>query len=142
MMFDLPAPRCCPWRLAQTAALAGLCTAPTLAASAPAANPAGPSLLPLLLVFMLVLSLIPLALWALKRLGPQRLSQQAAGLSVVAQLSLGARERVVVLEAGERWILLGVTAHSISRLGSLPKGTVATAQATPSFSSLLQRFKA
>jgi len=59
----------------------------------------------------------------------------------VAQLSLGARERVVVLEAGERWILLGVTAHGISRLGSVPKGTVAPPQATPSFSSLLQRLK-
>lgn len=86
-------------------------------AQAPAA---GPSLLPLLLAFVFVLALIPVAVWFLKRLGGAQLPG-AAGLRVVAQLPLGTRERLVVVEAGERLLVLGVTANAINRVGTLPK---------------------
>jgi flagellar protein FliO/FliZ len=83
--------------------------------------PAGPSLLPMLLVLGLVLALIPVSMWLLKRLGAGS-PASAAGLKVVGQLPLGARERLVVVEAGERWLVLGVTASNINRIGTLPKG--------------------
>jgi flagellar protein FliO/FliZ len=86
-----------------------------------AAAPAGPSLLPMLLVLALVLALIPVSMWLLKRLGAGS-PAAAAGMKVIGQLALGPRERLVIVEAGERWLLLGVTAASINRVGTLPKG--------------------
>jgi flagellar protein FliO/FliZ len=97
----------------------------------------GPSLGPLLLAMLLVVALIPVAIWMLKRLGPAQ-HAQVAGLKIVAQLPLGPRERVVVLEAGERWLLLGVTPTTITRIGTLPKGEQPpTPAAIASFASLL-----
>jgi flagellar protein FliO/FliZ len=103
----------------------------------PAATaPAGPSLLPMLLVLVFVLALIPASIWLLKRLGGGSPSA-AAGMKVVAQLPLGPRERLVVVEAGERWLLLGVTASSINRVGTLPRGALPAADATGGFAQLL-----
>jgi|DewCreStandDraft_4_1066084.scaffolds.fasta_scaffold05358_14 flagellar protein FliO/FliZ len=111
-------------------------------ASAPACAQApaeGPSLAPMVVALAFVLALIPLAMWLLKRLGAAQ-PAGAAGLRVVAQLPLGPRERIVVVEAGERWLLLGVTAASINRVGTLPKGDAsALAGSAPSFASLLAR---
>ncbi len=99
---------------------------PPAAAAQPALD--GPSLLPLLLVLALVLALIPASLWLLKRLGAGS-PAAAAGMKVVAQLALGPRERLVVIEAGERWLVLGVTASSINRVATLPRGTLPAAAA-------------
>ncbi|MFZ5539316.1 MAG: flagellar biosynthetic protein FliO [Pseudomonadota bacterium] len=111
-------------------------------ASAPAyaqAPAEGPSLLPMVVALVFVLALIPLAMWLLKRLGGAQ-PAGSAGLRVVAQLALGPRERIVVVEAGERWLLLGVTAASINRVGSLPKGDAsALAGSATSFASLMAR---
>jgi flagellar protein FliO/FliZ len=107
-------------------------------ASAPAAaTPAGPSLLPMVLVLLLVLALIPVSMWLLKRMGAGT-PASAAGMKVVAQLPLGPRERLVVVEAGDRWLVLGVTAASINRVASLPKGALpAAGLASGGFAQLL-----
>lgn len=81
--------------------------------------------------FVLVLLLIPVALWLLKRSGlAQRmgLAQVPAGqmqvLRTVAQTSLGPGQRVVTVEVnagGQRqWLVLGVTAHQINTLLHMP----------------------
>jgi len=80
--------------------------------------------------FVLVLLLIPVALWALKRSGlAQRigLAQVQAGqtqvLRTVAQTSLGPGQRVVTVEVnagGQRqWLVLGVTANQINTLSQM-----------------------
>jgi flagellar protein FliO/FliZ len=118
-------------------ALLALFAAPAYA-QAPAA---GPSLLPLLLTFAFVLALIPVAVWFLKRLGAAPV-QGAAGLRVVAQLALGARERLVVVEAGERLLVLGVTAHAINRVGTLPKPAEGVEPTeSPAFGSVLSALR-
>ena len=91
--------------------------------------PTGPSLLPMLLVLVFVLALIPASMWLLKRLGAGS-PAAAAGMKVVAQLPLGPRERLVVVEAGERWLVLGVTAASINRVGTLPRGALPVGDAS------------
>jgi flagellar protein FliO/FliZ len=97
----------------------------------------GPSLLPLVLTLAFVLALIPVAVWMLKRLGAGNISA-TAGMRVVAQLSIGQRERLVVVEAGERWLILGVTPSTINRIGTLPKGELPPPHATGvSFAALL-----
>jgi flagellar biogenesis protein FliO len=43
----------------------------------------------------------------------------------------------VVVEAGERWLLLGVTGASINRVGTLPKGELPAAPNAAGFAQLL-----
>lgn len=104
----------------------GICAGAALSATAAQAQAApsaagGPSLTPLLLGMLLVLALIPAAAWLLRRSG---LAQPGAagGLRIVAQLPLGPRDRLVIVEAGDRRWLLGVSASGIRRLGTLPPG--------------------
>jgi len=104
----------------------GICAGAALGATAAQAQAApsaagGPSLTPLLLGMLLVLALIPAAAWLLRRSG---LAQPGAagGLRIVAQLPLGPRDRLVIVEAGDRRWLLGVSASGIRRLGTLPPG--------------------
>jgi flagellar protein FliO/FliZ len=125
------------WELAIAALLFAATTAHAQT-SAPA-QAQGPSLFPLILTLIFVLALIPVAVWMLKRMGAGTASG-GAGLRVVAQLPLGQRERIVVVEAGERWLVLGVTPSAINRIGTLPKGDLPP-HSTPaaSFASLLQR---
>jgi flagellar protein FliO/FliZ len=102
----------------------------------------GPSLTPLLFGLLLVLALIPAAAWLLRRAG---LAQSASnsGLRVVAQLALGPRDRIVIIEVADRRWMLGVSASGIRRLGTLPAGTDAGAPpAAPSersFSDIIRR---
>ena len=108
------------------------------AAQGPNAASDGPSLVPMVLVLLLVLALIPVSLWLLKRIGAGT-PAQSAGLQVVAQLALGPRERIVVVAAGERWLLLGVTAASIHRIGTLPKGETPPTATSSAFAALLAK---
>jgi flagellar protein FliO/FliZ len=121
-------------RFVPLALLLPLATQAQQQATVPA--PQGPSLLPLVMALVFVLALIPAAVWLLKRMGGGT-ATSAAGLRVVAQLPLGTRERLVVVEAGERWLLLGVTAASINRVGTLPKGTLPAVPTAANFASLL-----
>jgi len=75
--------------------------------------------------FVLIIAMIPLSLFILKKSG---LAKGAVGagdavLRSVSQLSLGPGQRIVTVElgAGEQktWLVLGVTAHSITTLHSL-----------------------
>jgi len=86
----------------------------------------GPSLTPLVFGLLLVLALIPAAAWLLRRAGLAR-PGSAGGLRVVAQLPLGPRDRLVVVEVADRRWLLGVSAAGITRLGTLPPGSDAGA---------------
>jgi len=122
--------------------------AAALIAAAPGAAlaqaPAAPSVMPIVMALAAVLALIPLALWLLKRFGAGN-AAAVDGMQVISQLPLGTGQRVVVLQAGNRWLLLGVTGSSITRLGSLPKPPVdpSAANAAPinpgSFATLLAR---
>ncbi len=121
------------------AAAAALILPAVARAQTGAAGAEGLSLAPMLVALVFVLALIPVSMWLLKRFGGAQ-PAASAGLRVVAQLPLGPRERIVVVEAGERWLLLGVTAASITRVGTLPKGDASALAATAgSFASLLTR---
>jgi flagellar protein FliO/FliZ len=77
----------------------------------------------------IVLGLIVAAGWFMKRfsIGPS-----AAGtLKVVAGTSVGQRERVVVVEIGETWMVLGVAPGRVNALHTMPRGQLASSQAVP-----------
>jgi flagellar protein FliO/FliZ len=107
-------------------------------AFAQAAPVEGPSLLPMVLALLFVLALVPVAMWLLKRMGGAA-PAGVAGMRVVAQLPLGPRERIVVVESGDRWLLLGVTAASINRIGTMPRGELPAAPAAGTFAALLAK---
>ncbi len=70
-----------------------------------------------LMSLALVLVTIFVCAWILKK---TRLNQFSAGQAkVVSNLTLGARERVTVVEIGGQQYLLGITQHSINLLDKL-----------------------
>lgn len=77
--------------------------------------------------FVVVLALIPVCLWLLKRSGwtPKGMvAQSALPMKTLGQLPLGPGQRIVTIEvgsgAGKTCLVLGVTAHSITTLHQLP----------------------
>lgn len=93
-----------------------------------------------LISLVLVLVLLFGTLMLMKRFShgmPGRLSP----LKMVGGLALGTRERVVVVELEERWLVLGVTAQSIQLLTELPRpeGVPPQHESAPPFQQWLQR---
>lgn len=108
--------------------------APTLPATAQAAESAASaaagSLLQVFAGLVAVLGLIAGLAWLARRMGLARTGASAL-LHVVGSASLGTRERVVVLEIGESWLVVGVGAGTVSALATLPKGDVPARDAAP-----------
>ncbi len=120
------------------AALAFAAPATTLAADAVPVPGLMEGLLQTTLGLALVLALIWGAAWAIRRVSPLA-GRPNSLLKSVATLAVGQRERVVVVEVGEQWLVLGVTANAISALATLPRGTLPEAPKTPTFAGLLAR---
>ena len=131
-------------RLALTAAW-GMLSFPALAnaagttETAPAVSAAG-SLLQVFIGLVAVLLLIVAAAWVAKRLGVNQVGASSL-LRVISSTSVGTRERVVVVEVGESWLVVGVAPGSVNALMTLPKSDIAsTASSTLStgFAARLQ----
>lgn len=71
------------------------------------------------LALALVIGLIFLCSWLLRRLGPGR-QWPGQHLRVIGSSLLGPRERVVIVEVQGTWLVLGVTGQQISKLHELP----------------------
>lgn len=94
-------------------------------ASAPA--DLGGSVLQMLLGLGVVLLLVIGSLYLLKRLAAPR--GAAAGLlRVVAATAVGARERVVVVEVGDTWLVLGVAPGRVTSLSQMPRQEISATQ--------------
>ena len=92
------------------------------AASAPAVSAAG-SLLQVFIGLVAVLLLIAATAWVAKRFGVAR-GGSSNLVQVIGSASVGTRERVVVVEVGESWLVVGVAPGSVNALATLPKGTL------------------
>ena len=71
---------------------------------------------------ILVGALLALAIWLVRRFNLTGMTTTAP-LTVVGHLSVGTREKLLVVRFGSEDVLLGITPHSITRLGSVPAGT-------------------
>lgn len=74
----------------------------------------------LVFALALVIALIFAIGWSVRRVsgvnaGPSR------HLKMIAAIPVGARERIAVIEVGERQILVGITSQQITRLMELPE---------------------
>ncbi len=83
------------------------------------AAPAG-GLFQVLLGLVLVLGLMAALAWALKRFGATRAAGSAV-IKVVGGVSVGGRERVLIVEAGDQWIVIGVAPGRVNALATMPR---------------------
>ena len=98
---------------------------------------------------IVVLGVIAVLAWLARRFTPAA-SAQGALLKKVGAMSLGPRERVVVVEVADTWLVLGVTAQQVNTLHTLAKvvpaagiseatGSAADKTAARAFATLLAR---
>ena len=71
----------------------------------------------MILSLLMVLAIIIVSAFVLKRFNI--VQQGSSHLSVVTSLSLGAKERVIVVQVGNKQLLLGVTSQQVTLLDSL-----------------------
>ncbi len=90
---------------------------------------------------LFVIAIIIGMAWLLKRMRVPAFGQQK-GLSVVRQLPVGTKERLMIVQAGEEQFLIGVTAHSIQLLSKLETPlTQEELESVPFSNSLTQLLK-
>jgi len=97
-----------------------------------------PALSTTLVVLLGVLALIMFLAWLLKRL-PGSALRAPSGLKIIANLPIGARERLAVVEIGNQQLLLGITATQINCLHHLaqPLPNTTPSALLPDFAKLL-----
>jgi flagellar protein FliO/FliZ len=86
----------------------------------PPAAPGAISLLQTLFALCFVLALLAGLAWLLKRFNP-RAAGGSATLRMVSALNLGGRERILVVEVGDQWIVVGAAPGRVNLLTTMPK---------------------
>jgi len=126
-----------------------LIATPLAAASgmAHAAEQASPSssggLFTVLLGLIFVLGLVAAAAWVLKRFGAGR-TMGGTNVKIVGGTAVGTRERIMVVEVADQWIVVGVTPSQINTLVTMPRQELphvaeATSPQLPPFAAWLKQ---
>lgn len=90
---------------------------------------------------LVVLGLMWAAWWLVRRTGFNR-AFSGVNMRVVGGLSVGNRERVMVVEIGDHWLILGVTPTQINTLATMPRQELPEGPgeaASPSFAVWLKK---
>jgi flagellar protein FliO/FliZ len=95
-------------------------TRPAPAAVQPYAGAAAGSLLQTIFALCVVLGLLAVLAWAMKRYGPKA-AGGSAHVRMVGGLNLGGRERIIVVEVGEQWIVVGASPGRVNALATMPR---------------------
>jgi flagellar protein FliO/FliZ len=94
---------------------------PAAAAESPLAPAVGMgSVLQMLAGLVIVLALVLLMGWLLKRFSGHAFSPNSA-IRIIAGTAVGQRERVVVVEVADQWLILGVAPGSVHALHTMPR---------------------
>ena len=104
--------------------------APAPAAALPAMPPGAPmtmapsssagSLLQTIFALVFVLALLIGLAWVMKRYGPKAMGGNSK-MRVVSSLNLGGRERIVLIEVADQWIVVGASPGRVNALATLPR---------------------
>jgi flagellar protein FliO/FliZ len=73
----------------------------------------------MVLSLLLILGLFVLAAWLAKRYLPQ--VGKPGPVKIIGATAVGAREKVVVVEIGDTWLVLGVGSGQVRTLHTLPR---------------------
>ena len=83
-------------------------------------SPAVGSLMQTIFGLAVVLGMLAVFAWALKRWGPRQPSG-SSNLHIVGALNLGGRERILVVEVGDQWIVVGASPVRVNALATMPR---------------------
>ncbi|MDF2153740.1 flagellar biosynthetic protein FliO [Vibrio sp. CAU 1672] len=83
---------------------------------------------------VLVIGVIILLAWLLKRMQVPALGQQK-GMRIISQLPVGTKERIAVVQVGDEQFLVGITSQSIQMLAKLDKPLKEEELTTSAFAS-------
>lgn len=72
------------------------------------------------LALLLVIAAIAATAWLLRRFGPAHLAGGSA-MRIVGGVMLSQRERLVLVEIGETWLVVGVAPGQVSAVHSMPR---------------------
>lgn len=86
----------------------------------PAHVPSTGMLMQTIFALLLVLGLLAALAWAAKRWGP-KLTGNSANLRLVGALNIGGRERIMVVEVGNQWIVVGASPGRVNALATMPR---------------------
>jgi flagellar protein FliO/FliZ len=114
-------PAAAPVAVPPAAAMPGTMPPPAAGPVAMPASSATGSLLQTLFALVAVLALLAALAWFLKRYGPKP-GIGGANLRIVGSLNLGGRERLMVVEIGNQWIVVGASPGRVNALATMPKG--------------------
>jgi len=118
----------------------GAMAMPAFAAEA-LAQEGGGGILQLLVPLLLLVTALGAVAWVLKRYASPAIG--ASGLlRIVASQSVGPREKLVIVEFGDAWILVGITSQNITSLNTMPRQELTQAVSAGGgfdFSSLLSK---
>jgi flagellar protein FliO/FliZ len=70
---------------------------------------------------LFVLALLVGGAWFVKRFGPKNFGGGNSAVKLVGSLSLGTRERILVVEVGDQWIVVGASPGRINQLATMPR---------------------
>lgn len=114
--------------------------------SPPSALSAG-TLLQTFLGLAVILALFVGAAWLMRRMnGGRGLIGSNGPLKLVGGIAIGTRERIVVLEVGDTWVVVGIAPGQMRTLHTLPKGDLSVGTADGNgqhrqFGQWLKQFK-
>jgi flagellar protein FliO/FliZ len=85
------------------------------------------SIVQVIVSLLFVLGAIVLVAWILKRIN---LPQNAAGsaLKVISGVAVGQRERIVLVEVNDTWLVVGVAPGQVTALHTMPKNVLAATE--------------
>ena len=120
----------------QQAALAGARPASSNTGIVPMAAPSATgSVLQTVFSLIVVLALLVGLAWLLKRFGPKALGHGNT-VRLVGSLSVGTRERILVVEVGEQWIVVGASPGRMNALATMPRQEADSTVVTPAAGGL------
>lgn len=88
------------------------------------------SLLQVLMGLIVVLGLMAAAAWLLRRFNASK-GMTGAHIKILGGVSIGTRERVVLIEVADQWIVVGVAPGQVNALTTMPKQQADTPIDTP-----------
>ncbi|MRX07042.1 flagellar biosynthetic protein FliO, partial [Pseudoduganella sp. FT25W] len=96
-----------------------------MAMTIPTPQPTTPStgggLLQTSLALVFVIGLMLGLAWLTKRFAPNKFGGGNSNVKLVGSLSVGTRERILVVEVGEQWIVVGASPGRMNALATMPR---------------------
>lgn len=138
-------PSCGFRQVLRTVLISALLPSTALAADAAAPGIGAGTYLQATFALLLIVGLLFAATWAARKVsGGKRFGQ--GNLRVISGIALGPKERIVLVEVEEQWLVIGIVPGQIRTLHTLPKGSTPTAGnaaegALPAFADWLQTIR-